>query len=321
VAESRLVKTTALTGLRPLGLHGQPAIDSYRQIRAMLEGRLGREHASLFARPERRGDGGIDWFTEAAGPVRSLEELTPEERSRAETDLTRKLADVAALAEDLRGGASEAARHLGELLQAAVQTAGAHCRLVAGERPILILWGFAPAEAVPDLPPRRVRVPDPAPPQRADAVASGPVLASAALVPATARDWWRWLLLAALLLVALLLALRACAPPPPAIADAAPAPADELRRATERGKELERRLAELQRLPRRRALQRSARERRRPGRARTRTGLCAAGQCAGDAVRRGAGRAAPRDSRASRTAPARRNAEPCARPAAASDDP
>ena len=64
VTQTRLIKTTPLVGLRPLGLHGQPAIDSYRQLAAVLETRLGPDHAALFARPERRRDGGIDWFTD-----------------------------------------------------------------------------------------------------------------------------------------------------------------------------------------------------------------------------------------------------------------
>lgn len=250
MSETRLVKTTALGGLRPLGLQGQPAIDSHRQIAAVLESRLGPDHAALLARPQRRSDGGIDWFTEAPGPVCRPHELDPADRARVEADLARKLADIGALARDLRVGNSDSARHLGALLEEAVRTAGPDSILAVGGRPLLVLWGFAPEREVPGLAPPPVLPVTPlverpviAPPPDG----SAPVLATVPAASWSLRDWWRWLLMFLLLSIALLLALRACAPLPPAAADATQTDAGELARAEAHGRALERRLAQLQR--------------------------------------------------------------------------
>ncbi len=233
MTETRLARTTALAGLRPLGLHGQPAIDAYRQLVALVESRLGPAHAALFARPERREDGGVDWFTAEPGPIRSLSQLDEASRRVVEADLDRKLADVAALGRSLSDSGSDSAGRLGALLQHAAQVPDAECRLAVGSSPLLVLWGFAPECEVPGLAPRAV-------PRTTAPTARAPVLASMAAAPRAFRDWWRWLLLALLLLLAMLLALRACAPLPPRAADA-------LERAEDHGKRLEQQLETLRR--------------------------------------------------------------------------
>lgn len=227
MTQTRLVKTTTLAGLRPLGLHGQPAIDSYRQLAAVLENRLGPDHAALFARPERRRDGGIDWFTDRPGAIRSFDELDEPARRSLEADLNQKLEDVAGLARAL------GEVHLARLLRHAVEVAGPQSRLAVGDRPLLILWGFASEREAPGVP------------RHSAAVPPAPALASLAAAPWGLRDWWRWLLLALLVLLAVLLALRACAPLPADQAESDPEQAAERERADLRGKELERQLAAL----------------------------------------------------------------------------
>jgi hypothetical protein len=264
VTETRLVDTTPLAGLRPLGSRGQAAIDSYRQLRSALESRLGPSHAALFARPERRSDGGIDWFTDAVGPIQRLDELEPEARQTAFSDLQRKLAELSQLAQQLQAGRSDGTRMLGGLLQAALNIAGPESLWAVGGRPVLLLWGFAPEREVPglSLSPPPVLVSPPAEPVLS-APATGatprivepvqtarpePILASVAAAPALGAGWWRWLLLTLLLLIASLLAWKACAPLPPQVASAAPGvPSGEVAQAEARGRELEQQLAELRR--------------------------------------------------------------------------
>jgi hypothetical protein len=239
VTESRLVRSTPLTGFRPVGSHGQPAFEAHRQLVAVLSKRLGRDHAALFARPQRRSDGGIDWFTERAGPIRAVPELDPDERAALRSDLERKLSDIARLAHDLAQGPGESAGRLAGLLQNAVQTPGPDACLAVGGQPLLVLWGFAPAEEVPGLAPVIAARPEQA---RAPAAAipatppAAPVLSAAAAAPWLARDWWRWLLLLLLLLITGLLALRACGPVPPRTAEAQGPPAEALSEAEARGR-------------------------------------------------------------------------------------
>jgi Mg-chelatase subunit ChlD len=271
VTETRLVSTTPLAGLRPLGSRGQAAIDSYRQLRAAVESRLGSDHAALFARPERRSDGGIDWFTDKAGPIRRLEELDHETRQAAFLDLQGKVAELSQLAHRLREGGSDSARMLGGLLEAALNMAGPESLWAVGNRPVVVLWGFAPEREVPglSLPPRALTAPlvapatdsflgsPAAPPTLAEEAVQTPqpepwvpppVLSSAAAAPALRAGWWRWVLLALLLLISSLLGWKACAPLPPQVASATPAaPSEEVARAEARGRELEQQLAQLRR--------------------------------------------------------------------------
>lgn len=243
MAEIRLVRTTSLVGLRPLGLHGQPAVDAYRQLVAVVEDRLGPAHAALFARPERREDGGIDWFTAEPGPIRPLAELDEASRRGVEAELDRRLGELAALARSFSESGSESAKRLGALLQHATQVPDPRCRLAVGSTPLLVLWGFAPEREVPGMA-RSVAPPGAAPIVKPVPV---PVLASAAAAPWAIRDWWRWLLLALLLLLAALLALRACAPLPPRAADVPSDLAREIERADAEGRALEERLETLRR--------------------------------------------------------------------------
>ncbi|WP_157089276.1 VWA domain-containing protein [Oceanibaculum pacificum] len=213
MATATLIRTASPAGRRPLGVQGQQVIDSHRQIDAVLRARLGADHADLFARPERKGDGGFDWYAAWPGAVRPLSDLPPEERAPHEADIARKLADIRVLAAEqaARGGSGAT---LAEMLERATQLADTSDAYLVEGRPVLTFWGFAPedpahapasftpigAVAKPVLPPEPV----------------APALAAPA---AGWGGWWRWLLLLLLLGVLLLLALRACEPVPPVVVE------------------------------------------------------------------------------------------------------
>ena len=246
VVDSRLVKTTAVSGFRPLGVHGQQVVDSHRQLAAVVNNRLGPEQAAIFARPERR-DGGseIDWYSDLEGPVRPLSELPESERHAIEEDLAAKVAQVRELGQEM-ADSEGGARTIGEMLLRAVILPGPEQILTVGGRPVLVLWGFEPEGQVPGY------VPDFPKPLPAPAAAVPPSAEVAALAAGSGggwRGWLRWILLLLLLILLLLLLLRACEPLPPVIVENRLPDRDlgpELAEAEARGDALRAQIAELE---------------------------------------------------------------------------
>ncbi|MEB3323322.1 MAG: hypothetical protein VKI81_10915, partial [Synechococcaceae cyanobacterium] len=215
MGDSRLIKSTALTGVRPLGVQGQQVIDAHRQLTAVVRSRLGPEVAAMFARPERASDGAsIDWYSEYAGEIRPLSDLATAERQAAEEDIGRKVAAVRALGQTL-AAAEGGAQTIGEMLLRAVTLPDPEQIHLVGNHPVLVLWGFEPEGEVPgyvpDLPP--VQPAAPAPSMEVAALGAGAEPGGAA------RGWLRWLLLLPLLALLLFLALRACQPLPPKVVE------------------------------------------------------------------------------------------------------
>lgn len=188
-------------------------IDSHRQIDAVLRTRLGAGHADLFARPERKTDGGFDWYAAWSGTVQPLSELSPEQRAPHEADIAQKLVDIRALAAEQasRGGSGAT---LSEMLERATQLADTSDAYLVEGRPVLTFWGFAPEDPA-HAPASFTPIGAVAKP-----VAAAAPAATALAVPAAGwGGWWRWLLLLLLLIVLLLLALKACEPVLPVIVE------------------------------------------------------------------------------------------------------
>lgn len=213
MAAATLIRTAPPAGRRPLGVQGQQVIDSHRQIDAVLRARLGADHADLFARPERKTDGGFDWYAAWSGAVRPLSDLPPEQRAPHEADIARKLADIRALAAEqaARGGSGAT---LSEMLERATQLADTADAYLVDGRPVLTFWGFAPEDPA-HAPASFTPVGAVARP----AEAAAPVAAALAAPAAGWGGWWRWLLLLLLLALLLLLGLKACEPLPPVIVE------------------------------------------------------------------------------------------------------
>ncbi|HKU95567.1 MAG TPA: hypothetical protein VJR58_09835, partial [Vineibacter sp.] len=82
-----LVRTT-LTGVRPLGVRGEPLHHAQAQLRAVVRRRLGERHFYLLAEPQPHDLGGrIDWYTERDGEVRSITALPEAERDAVRADI------------------------------------------------------------------------------------------------------------------------------------------------------------------------------------------------------------------------------------------
>lgn len=210
MATATLIRTAPPEGRKPLGVQGQQVIDAYRQLDSVLRSRLGADHADLFARPERKSDGGFDWYAAWTGEVEPLSGATPEIRASHEAAIAEKLETIRNFAREQadRGGAGAT---LAEMLDRATQMARTDDAYLVGGKPVLTFWGF-----VPEDPAHAPAVFNPVAALPATPAASAAALA----VPATASGgWWRWLLLLLLLGLLAFLTLKACEPLPPQIVE------------------------------------------------------------------------------------------------------
>ncbi len=205
MAETLITRTFA-EGLRPLGSAAQR---NHALVTHTLAARLSPAHALLFCEPSPTPDGvATDWYAQATGSVRRLDELEAAEGEAVRARLGGLTADILQLADAIE--ASD--RNLAEALRHAVEVPTAGAIWVVGDQPVLVTWAHsrevdkAPLGIVRQFLPRR-------PPQSAAALTSAPAVAEVR-EPRTFRDvlWWcGWLLLAALLAWAFWLLVAPCA--------------------------------------------------------------------------------------------------------------
>ena len=75
--ETTLIVTTR-SGVRPLGVRGEPLHNSAPQLRRVVRRRLGDGAADLLAEPQLHEDGkAIDWYASWPGAVQPLSALDP----------------------------------------------------------------------------------------------------------------------------------------------------------------------------------------------------------------------------------------------------
>jgi S1-C subfamily serine protease len=154
------VGKTSLVGLKPLWVGDRPALTQFVHLSSLLEARLGREAATLFAEPlvtPATGDspGSVSWYAASGGQPEPLPLLSADRRERAEAKLRGLLANLAPLMED---------PELGALLRAALVIASPDHILSLDGGILLIGWGLGPAEEsvdgfAGDLPPPLVLAP------------------------------------------------------------------------------------------------------------------------------------------------------------------
>ncbi|QQS11703.1 MAG: hypothetical protein IPK81_19385 [Rhodospirillales bacterium] len=249
-----LVRTT-LTGLRPLGVRGEPLHHAQEQIRGVVRRRLGERHHRVLAEPEPHALGGrIDWYSDAEGPVRALAELPPHERDAVRADIDRLMADIDKLGATLEAGSGEDARLAGRSLRMAATRPADEYLFMVGDQPVVVCWGYEtgaagavlPAAFLPGVAGAPAAAAAPAvPPPFAPAPfmgmpAAAPAAAGAAAIAATPFPWLRMLLvwlLAFLLGLFLAWVLRQMSPMTIVVAGAAaPDPTAGLNRDMERAR-------------------------------------------------------------------------------------
>ena len=226
MAGATLVRTT-LTGVRPLGVRGEPLHHAQAQLRAVVRRRLGDRHFHLLAEPQPHELGGrIDWYSEVDGTVRPLASLPEAERDATRADIDALLADIDRVGQSLEAGPTEDGKLAGKSLRLAARRPSDDYLFLVGEQPVVVCWGYDTEAAGAVLPsafvPTTVAAAAPAAMTAAPAsqpfapMAVGP--AGAAVLVRERFPWLFWLLAALLAIVALMLAsylLRQCMPVPP----------------------------------------------------------------------------------------------------------
>ena len=221
-AEATLIATTR-SGVRPLGVRGEPLHNSAAQIRRIVRRRLGDAAADLLAEPQLHEDASaIDWYATWPGEVRQVANLDAAQRTPILAKVDAALADIGRLGQTLKGaGDGEELGVVGRSLQLAARRPAESFVFLVGDRPVVVCWGYE-KEAANELVPASM----PKAPIPATLIAQHhPVLATAALpivLPAAATIPWVRTLLAALPLLLLLLGgawlLRDLLPGDPALA-------------------------------------------------------------------------------------------------------
>ncbi|MBM3622271.1 MAG: hypothetical protein FJX20_16435 [Alphaproteobacteria bacterium] len=242
MAGTTLVRTT-LTGVRPLGVRGEPLHTTHEQIRGVIRRRLGERHARLLAEPQQDDVGRrIDWYSDLAGSVAPLSSLPEAARAETLSQVSVLIADIAALGAQLQQAPSADARITGRALELACKRPSDDYVFMVGDQPVVVCWGYEPDAAGALLPPP-FPAPAPAvaapPPPPAVAAPLPPTIAPVAAV--APFPWLGWLLASALSVVLALITahfLRQVVPeqavvvvthlPPPPAPPAPPAPLNPL---------------------------------------------------------------------------------------------
>jgi len=210
--ETTLIVTTR-SGVRPLGVRGEPLHNAAPQLRRVVRRRLGDAAADLLADPQlHENDQAIDWYAGWSGPVRPVTELAPAERDAVLAKVEATLAEIRRLGDMLAGhGPKEETGTVGLSLKLAARAPSPAFVFLVGDRPVIVAWGYEKEAASALLPLALARVPDaPVPglgaPERRPVLEAAQVAGPAlpAVIPAAGVPWWRTLALALPLLLLLL---------------------------------------------------------------------------------------------------------------------
>ena len=131
--------------MRALASQGIFATDCYEQLKAILQQKLGADHAALLAEPQHNAEGNsVDWYAEGSGPAVPLTELSEPEAQALRAQAGALAADIASLAKDMTVDAQARQALSGQLLRIALQHPADEDIWSVNGKPVLINWGFAP---------------------------------------------------------------------------------------------------------------------------------------------------------------------------------
>ena len=214
--ETTLIITTR-SGVRPLGVRGEPLHNAAPQLRRVVRRRLGDAAGDLLAEPQLHEDGkAIDWYAGWSGSVEALSALPADARQAVLGHVQQTLADIRRLGDTLAGaGAKEEMGVVGLSLQLAARAPSESFIFMVGGRPCIVCWGYEKEAANGLLPSALARVPQ----RRPVLQPPGPRLVARPAVRVI--PWARTLLLAVPLLLLLMgtaWLLRELLPAPPELA-------------------------------------------------------------------------------------------------------
>ena len=218
--DSTLVVTTR-SGVRPLGVRGEPLHNAAPQLRRVVRRRLGDAAADLLADPQSHENGkAIDWHAGWPGVVRPVTDLDPVQRKEILDGIERTLAEIRRLGDALAAaGPREDMGVIGLSLKLAARAPSPAFIFLVGDRPVIVAWGYEPGAASSLLP-----LALPQPPERRSVLEQAPPPPPPSLPavrPSIAAIPWARSLAAALPLLVLVLGgawlLRGCLPAEPAL--------------------------------------------------------------------------------------------------------
>ena len=184
--DNTLIVTTR-TGVRPLGVRGEPLHNAAGQLRRVVRRRLGDQAADMLADPQLHEDGkAIDWYANWPGDVTRVADLEPSRRAALLSQVDLALGDIGRLGETLaqassRTGNVDDSGVVGRSLQLAARHPAESFVYLVGERPVVVCWGYEKEDAPALLTPALPRVPEPVP-----TPARVPVLEAPAVLPVAA---------------------------------------------------------------------------------------------------------------------------------------
>ena len=151
--ETTLIVTTR-SGVRPLGVRGEPLHNSAPQLRRVVRRRLGDGAADLLADPQLHEDGkAIDWYADWPGAVQPLSALDPARKEAVLAEIGSTLADIRRLGDTLAtAGPREDMGLVGLSLQLAARAPADSFVFMVGDRPVVVCWGYEKEAAVGLLP-------------------------------------------------------------------------------------------------------------------------------------------------------------------------
>jgi hypothetical protein len=204
--QSTLIVTTR-TGVRPLGVRGEPLHNWASPLRNAIRRRLGDQTADLLADPQLHEDGkAIDWYAGWTGTLQKVADLAPERRSEILAQVDAALADISRFGATLTAaGRGEDSAVIGRSLQLAAKRPAESFVFLVGDRPVVVCWGYEKEAAASLMGPALPRVPEAASGRRSVLDAPAPMGALPARIgPPAVIPWLRTFLLALPLLLLLL---------------------------------------------------------------------------------------------------------------------
>lgn len=138
---ARLPLDATSTGYRRLAVGGVPVTSAFAQIRHHLASTLGPEYGHLLAEPV-DGTGGVDWYSDLLGHPTRLVDFQGDERDRHARRLSDLVAGLHAHAVGLKHSKQDYQRHLGQLLEWALQIPDEQHVWIVGGQPVLTFWGY-----------------------------------------------------------------------------------------------------------------------------------------------------------------------------------
>jgi hypothetical protein len=207
--ESTLIVTTR-TGVRPLGVRGEPLHNAASQLSRVIRRRLGDAAADLLAEPQLHEDGKtLDWYAGWTGAVQRVADLDPTRRGEILSKVDLTLREIGRLGGTLTtAGSGDDIGVVGRSLQLAAKKPAESFVFLVGDRPVVVCWGYEKEAAASLMGPALPRAPEPVPTPvvaRRSVLDAPPPLPAIPLRAAPATiPWFRALLVALPLLLLLL---------------------------------------------------------------------------------------------------------------------